>query len=104
MASIPQNTLDMAKRWSGKKENRLDDGTVIQTLILSKDRFRNRGSADKWILGHEFKARFMGKAPDETDTSWRYRQRQPHRMEASTLKTWHLAEGVQAVSGLLRTR
>jgi hypothetical protein len=74
--------------------------TIVQSVILNKERFETRADADRWIKEHDFEAEHRGKGPDETENSWRYRQRDPG--DFSRLRTIRLDEGVQAVIGPLK--
>ncbi len=47
--------------------------TEVQTVILSKKRFKNRKDARKWIKDHDFKSSKI----DETSNSFRFRQKSP---------------------------
>ena|GEM_PF-3128717 len=71
--------------------------TEIQTLILSKERFETREEATRWVRDHDFRVK-QG-APDETEDSWRYRQREPSEFQAGSFRTITLTEGVKAVIG-----
>ena len=84
-------------------------GMVIQTLILSKTVFKTMAAAAKWVRDHGFKVgTSKGKvpvakpAPEETSTSFRFRQRPPGDFQAGTLRTIRLTEGVSAVVGRLK--
>lgn len=76
------------------------EGMTIQSLILSKDKFATRDDANKWIREHEF--RIKEGAPDETEQSWRYRQREPSDFVDGSFRTVTITGGVSAVMGRLR--
>lgn len=78
--------------------------TTLQSLILSKDKFKTLAAAKKWIKDHEFKVRHKGKEPDETSTSFRFRQRDPGEFIEGSFRTiaFEGADGVKAVIGKLK--
>lgn len=76
---------------TGKQE--MPDGTVVQTLILSKERFETREEALNWARDNDFKTDKL----DETEDSWRIRQLDPSVCREETFRTIPLTEGVQAV-------
>lgn len=71
---------------------------VVQTLVLSKDTFDTQREATKWAQEHDFKADKV----DETDDSFRLRQRPPGNFTEGGLRTIELDAGVQAVGGRLQ--
>jgi hypothetical protein len=71
--------------------------SVVQTLIFNKAQFPKREDATKWARDHEFRADKV----DETDNSWRLRQREPG--EFARFRTIPMTEGVQAVIGPLKS-
>lgn len=73
---------------------------VVQSLVLSKERFSKEAEATKWVREHGFNV-WQG-APDETGASWRYRQSNPEEFDAKSFRTITLTEGVKAVVGALR--
>lgn len=73
---------------------------VMQTLILSKETFPTREGASKWVEEHDFKVKEG--APDETEDSWRFRQREPTEFRDGTLRTIEITEGVKGVVGRLK--
>lgn len=73
--------------------------TEIQTVILSKSRFKTLADAKKWIKDHNFKVSHKGKQPDETSTSFRFRQRDPGDFQRGSFRTITLDRGVSAVIG-----
>jgi len=74
--------------------------TEVQTVIMSKERFPTMASATKWIRDHNFKTRHKGKGPDETSTSFRFRQRDPGDFQSGSFRTIRLTDGVSAVIGV----
>lgn len=72
--------------------------TEIQTLILSKDRFKSLDAAKKWCKSHDFKTEV-----DETKDSYRFRQREPGKYDEGSFHTIELDDGVKAVIGHLKT-
>lgn len=82
------------------KQARRPQSFVIQTLILSKTRFKSLSSAKSWVRGHGFKTSFKGKGPDTTQTSYRFRQRDPK--DFRFFRTITLTRGVKAVGGRLK--
>ena len=76
-----------------------DGSRIAQTLIFSKDDW-TREKAVAWAQSHDFKA---GKV-DETENSYRLRQREPGDFDASTFRTISLegVSGVQMVVGVLK--
>lgn len=70
-------------------------GTKVQTLIFSKDKF-TRAQAIAWAKDHDFRADKV----DETENSFRLRQRDPAGFQR--LRTISLTDGVQAVVGPLK--
>lgn len=83
---------------------KLQEGTVIQTLILSKDRFEGVSNAREWIKEHDF----SDEKVDETENSFRFRQREPNEFkedgfgEGEKFRTIQVTDGVNAVIGFLK--
>jgi len=73
---------------------------VVQTLIFSKDKFPTAESAKAWAKAHDFKSDKV----DETEESWRLRQRDPGDFQEGSFRTITLTEGVKAVIGRLKER
>lgn len=73
---------------------------VIQTLILSKERFETLAEARAWVS--EAERDFRSDKVDETETSFRFRQRNPGAFREGSLRTIELTEGVSAVIGRLK--
>lgn len=74
--------------------------TTIQTLIFNKKKFKDAASAKSWAKSHDFKS---GKV-DETDTSFRLRQRETGSFTDGSFRTIELADGVKAVVGRLKSQ
>jgi hypothetical protein len=72
--------------------------TTVQTLIFSKDVFQSAEEAIAWAREHDFKFDKV----DETETSYRLRQREPGEFQDESFRTIDLTEGVQAVIGRLK--
>jgi len=72
--------------------------TVVQTLIFSKEVFKTAESAQTWAKEHDFQHDKV----DETDDSWRLRQRDPGDFDPESFRTITLTTGVQAVVGHLK--
>lgn len=70
---------------------------VVQSLILSKKRFRSLGDAKSWCVKHGYKADV-----DETADSYRFRQRDPGAFDRASFRTITLDKGVKAVVGHLK--
>lgn len=71
--------------------------TKVQTLIFSKSSF-TRKKAQAWAKTHDFKSGGV----DETEDSYRIRQRDPSRFLSDSFRTVKLAAGVSATLGKLR--
>lgn len=70
---------------------------VIQSLVLSKDRFDTAEEAKEWADGNNFKSDKV----DETDETFRLRQREPGAFKEGSFKTVDVTDGVSAVMGVL---
>lgn len=73
----------------------LNKQTQIQTLILSKEKFKTRADAKKWVVDHDFKSTKI----DETSTSFRFRQKEPSDFIEGSFRTITITDGVSAVIG-----
>ena len=71
---------------------------VLQTLVLSKDIFKSVKDAKKWINDHNFKSGNV----DETDDSYRFRQRSPDEFKLNSFRTINISRGVKGVVGKLK--
>lgn len=72
-------------------------GMRIQTLILSKEKFKTEEQARAWVKEHDFKVSHKGKGVDETGNSFRFRQADPGGFEAGSFRTKRIDDGVSAV-------
>ncbi len=72
-------------------------GTVIQTVIISKDKFSKKQAAD-WMREYEFGKHLMSDA-DEKDKTYRFRQIDPSALKSDSFKTIDLKPGIKAVIG-----
>lgn len=79
-------------------EERQEETTEVQSLILSKDTFPTREEATQWVTDNDFTADKV----DETDDSWRFRQRDPADFDEDSLRTIDITDGVKAVVGRLK--
>lgn len=71
---------------------------VVQTLIMSKDRFKSVAEAKAWLKENDFKDFGV----DETEKSYRFRQRNPEEFQENTFRTITITNGVSAVGGRLK--
>ncbi len=78
-------------------EQLAQDSMVVQTLILSKEKF-SKEEAIAWVESHDFHAEKI----DETEDSYRFRQREPEEFDQESFRTITLTEGVQAVVGKIK--
>jgi len=76
------------------------DPTTIQTLIFDKDKFKSVADAKAWARDHDFKAPEV----DETEDSYRLRQKEPGTFAEGSMRTITLKPGVKAVIGRLKKR
>lgn len=78
---------------------------VVQTLILSKDRFETAAEARRWIAQQNKSedADFRSDKIDETDESFRFRQHRPGDFVGSSSRTIAITNGVKAVVGRLKS-
>jgi len=107
--AVPSNPMALMQRSADQTESarlKLDDALraakapmVTQTLIFSKERFKTADAAKEWAKDHGFKA----PAVDETENSFRLRQREPGEFVEGSLRTISLTDGVQAVQGHLKS-
>lgn len=71
--------------------------TTVQTLIFSKEKFSRQQAID-WAKEHDYRADKV----DETENSFRLRQREPDDFQEGSFRTIELTEGVSAVIGRLK--
>ncbi len=69
-----------------------------QTYILSKERFKTQGAANKWMDENDVPRPKV----DETEGSFRYRQFPPDRCQEGTARTTRITDGVQIVGCRLK--
>lgn len=69
------------------------EGLDIQSLIMSKERFKDSKSAKNWAKDHGFKSNKV----DETEDSFRLRQFEPNVCKNGSFRTFELTNGVKAV-------
>lgn len=82
-------------RKGGPVEQRVcPEGTLIQTLIFSKDNF-TKNEAQKWSDKHDFNTSYV----DEKDKTYRIRQRHPDNFKDDSFRTIIIRKGVKAVIG-----
>lgn len=74
--------------------------TTVQTLIFDKKTFKSREQAIRWARSHNFRSDKV----DETENSFRLRQRDPSEFEENSFRTIKLRQGVSAVIGKLKER
>jgi hypothetical protein len=89
--------LDAEARARAAAQAEKSSGTKVQTLIFSKKRF-SRKQAVAWARTHDFRSNDV----DETDETFRLRQRDPKRFKPGSFRTIQLTKGVHAVIGRLR--
>jgi len=102
----PQQEVDrLIEIGRSEEEETFQRGSlVIQTLILSKEEFNSLNAATAWVRAHDFKVMFQDKRPDETENSYRFRQRDPGTFEQGSFRTFRITDGVQATGGRLKRK
>ncbi|MEK6526212.1 MAG: hypothetical protein AABZ22_05005, partial [Nitrospirota bacterium] len=73
-------------------------GTVVQTLIFSKEKFKTAEEAKAWAGEHGFDHDKV----DETGESFRLRQKDPGEFKDGSFNTVEFTDGVKAVIGRLK--
>lgn len=80
--------------------------TEVQTLIFDKKKFPTAASVRTWVKEHGFSVTSKAEAEpvtkpgiDETETSWRVRQRPPSDFKEGSFRTITITDGVKAVIG-----
>jgi len=96
----PNDSLDALLPSDLREE--LGKATTVQSVICSKQRFTSLDGAKQWIKAHNFKVEHNGKPPDETSTSYRFRQRDPGDFQPGSMRTITFTDGVKAVVGTLK--
>ena len=79
------------------EEQKQEEDLTVQTLIFAKSKF-DKAEALSWAQEHSFKAEKV----DETEDSYRLRQRDPSEFVEGSFKTVALTDGVNAVMGKLQ--
>lgn len=79
-------------------DNEVSDSTVIQTLIFDKKVFKTQAEATEWASDHGFRIDKV----DDTEGSFRIRQRSPEEFIEDSFRTIDIRRGVKAVIGKLR--
>lgn len=97
MKSSKSNENSLTKNDVFNENVKKAEGTVVQSLIFSKDKFTVENSKD-WALDHDFKADKV----DETSDSIRLRQKDPNDFLEDSFRTIELTDGVKAVIGRLK--
>ncbi len=95
--------MDPSKRAVAETEEWLEaqkrPPTTVQTLIFSKKRFKTADAARSWAKSHGHHAAKV----DETEDSFRLRQRDPGDFVDGSFRTITLTNGVKAVIGHLKS-
>lgn len=78
------------------KKEKQTESMIIQSLIFNKDKF-SQDEAIKWASEHGFE----NDKVDDTEGSYRLRQREPDMFVADSFKTIEIKEGLMAVIGQL---
>jgi len=90
------------KAWFGSKKAEFKEGAMVpQSIILSKDRFSSEGQVRDWIKENNFKVE-SNPGIDETDTSYRVRQRDPGQFVEGSFRTKEVSNGISIVMGKLK--
>ena len=71
---------------------------MVQTLIFDKETFETAADAKKWAKDHDFRSDKV----DETENSWRLRQRNPNDFKEDSFRTISMGKGIKAVVGKLK--
>lgn len=80
-----------------KSLSRLSDGLRIQALILSKERFTDIGSAQRFVMDHNLQSRTI----EDRDGAFTFMISSSDRFQEPTLQRIRITEGVEAVVGFL---
>jgi hypothetical protein len=65
----------------------------VQSVILSKENFRNRASATRWAREHEYRTDKI----DETEESFRFRQFEPTQCREGSFRSIRIGDGVTGI-------
>jgi phage head maturation protease len=90
--SIPKDLTSEGKQ--AKISTKQEDSSIVQTLIFSKAEY-DEEEAVKWASDHDYRSDNV----DETDESYRLRQREQEDFDEESLRTIELDSGVSAVVG-----
>jgi phage head maturation protease len=71
--------------------------TTVQSLIFDKSKF-DRKQAEDWAKAHDFRSDKV----DETEDSWRLRQREPGDFVEGSFRTIDITDGIKSVIGQLK--
>lgn len=71
---------------------------VVQSLIFSKDKFKSASEAKRWAKDHGFKTDKV----DDTEGSYRLRQKDPEGFADKSFRTFKITDGVQAVGAKMK--
>ncbi len=86
--------------WQDLYDSYVQKQTEVQTLILSKEKFKTRADAKKWVDDHDFRSDKI----DETENSYRFRQKEPSDFIEGSFRTIEITDGVKAVIGKPKTK
>ncbi len=75
---------------------------TLQTVILLKTRFKTRSEALKWMRDHAKEQNLRFNKIDETETSFRFRQRTPALFDPLSFRTKRIDSGILFVFGKLK--
>ena len=70
----------------------------MQTLVLDKEKFPTARAARRWANNHDF----ISTKVDETENSFRLRQRDPGEFKEGSFRTITISDGIKAVIGRLK--
>lgn len=78
-----------------EKVKKCPTGTKVQTLLLSKDRFKSEEDAKGWAHSQGFKFGSVDSKPN----TWRLRQEEPSEFKKDSFRTITMTTGVKATIG-----
>lgn len=67
--------------------------STMQSVIVSKDKFKSSSEARSWVAKHNFKSDKI----DETESSYRFRQFDPSECQRDSFRTISITDGVSGV-------
>jgi len=88
--------IDFNETWEISEQKR--PSLKAQTYILSKERFKTQGEANKWMDDNDVPRPKV----DEKEESFRYRQFSPDRCQEGSERTTRITDGVQIVGCRLK--